>query len=114
LPVADDPPSEEVPVSPDEELDEDLTERCERKIVVVNSQGLHARPAHRIVQVANQFPCRLWVAKDEFEVDAKSIMSLMMLAAEKGCELLVRAEGEQCHEAVAALEKLFAAGFGEA
>ncbi|PIE24511.1 MAG: phosphocarrier protein HPr [Planctomycetota bacterium] len=90
-----------------------MGERHQAEIEVVNSQGLHARPAHRIVQLANEFPCRLWVAKGDFEVDAKSIMSLMMLAAEQGVRLGIRAEGPQAREAVAAMVELFESGFGE-
>lgn len=99
-------------MTPEEETEEAL-ETCRAEIEVVNSQGLHARPAHRIVQVANGFPCRMWVGKGGFEVDAKSIMSLMMLAAERGVRLSIRAQGPQAKAAVAALIELFASGFGE-
>ena len=85
----------------------------EAQVVVVNSQGLHARPAHQVVVTANQFPCAVKVIKDGFEVDAKSIMSLMMLAAQEGTTLTIRAEGPASPAAVEALVALFESGFGE-
>ena len=87
--------------------------RAEIEVEVVNSQGLHARPAHQVVKTANEYPCSIWVAKGDQEVDAKSIMSLMMLAAEKGTKLKVRAEGPQAAAAVGALASLFESGFEE-
>ncbi len=83
------------------------------EVEVVNSQGLHARPAHKVVQRANDFSCSIFVSKGDFEVDAKSIMSLMMLAAEKGVRLRVRAEGQGAEDAVQAIVELFASGFDE-
>ncbi len=88
-------------------------ENAARTVTVVNAQGLHARPAHLVVKTANRFPCRIEVVRGELEVDAKSIMSLMMLAAEKGTELLIRAQGPRAREAVEALAALFASGFEE-
>ena len=84
-----------------------------RTVTVVNPQGLHARPAHMVVLTANRFPCRIEVVRGDLEVDAKSIMSLMMLAAEEGTELLLRAEGPEAAEALEALAVLFASGFKE-
>lgn len=92
--------------------DED-SEAFEAEVEVVNSEGLHARPAHRVVMLANEYPCRISISKGGQEVDAKSIMSLMMLAAEKGVVLQVRAEGEQAERAVLALVELFESGFKE-
>ena len=83
------------------------------EVEIVNVQGLHARPAHQVVLLANEFPCKILVKKGDLEVDAKSIMSLMMLAAEKGSKLQIQAQGEQADEALAALDELFASGFGE-
>ena len=97
----------------DDPLNETEQGRCSLEIEVVNSQGLHARPAHQVVMLANQFPCKILVSKAELEVDGKSIMSLMMLAAEKGSKLLIVAEGERASEAVLAMKKLFESGFGE-
>ena len=83
------------------------------EVEIVNMHGLHARPAHQVVLLANEFPCKILVKKGDLEVDAKSIMSLMMLAAEKGSRLQIQAQGEQADEALAALDELFASGFGE-
>ncbi len=88
-------------------------EKFDAEVEVVNSQGLHARPAHQVVQIANDFPCQIFVSKAELEVNAKSIMSLMLLAAEKGARLRIRAEGDKAENAVRALVELFHSGFGE-
>ncbi|MCB9882250.1 MAG: HPr family phosphocarrier protein [Planctomycetes bacterium] len=82
-------------------------------VEVVNDHGLHARPAHQVVVLANHFTSAIRVIKDDLEVDAKSIMSLMMLAAEKGTVLTLRAEGTDSKEAIEALSDLFRRGFGE-
>ena len=97
----------------DDSLNETDHGRCSLEIEVVNSQGLHARPAHQVVMLANQFPCKLLVCKGDVEVDGKSIMSRMMLAAEKGSKLILVADGEQASEAVHAMKDLFESGFGE-
>ncbi len=85
----------------------------ERQAPIVNSLGLHARPAAEFVKVANRFKAHITVTKDGLEVNGKSIMGMMMLAAECGSSLLVKADGEDAEAAVAALLALVAAGFGE-
>lgn len=80
--------------------------RVKKKIRVKNKQGLHARPAALFVQIANKFNSDISVTKDGEEVNGKSIMGIMMLAAEKGSEILVSAEGDDAHEAIAELENL--------
>ncbi|CAN5116634.1 HPr family phosphocarrier protein [soil metagenome] len=80
---------------------------------VGNKLGLHARPAAEFVKVANRFEAEVWVCKDDLEVSGKSIMGVMMLAAEHGSTLQIRAEGEDAHSAVDALAELVAGGFGE-
>jgi phosphocarrier protein len=85
----------------------------ERQVVVINSLGLHARPAAQIVKLANEFESHVEVEKDSFAVNCKSIMGVMMLAAECGSTLNFRAEGPDESEAVAALVKLVDTGFGE-
>ena len=62
-------------------------------LVVQNKMGIHARPAAMIVRIANTFSGEVWVEKDGEQVNGKSIMGLMMLAAGKGSNLVVRAEG---------------------
>ncbi len=85
----------------------------ERTAPIVNSLGLHARPAAEFVKTANRFHAQISVRKDDLEVNAKSIMGMMMLAAECGSSLLIRADGDDAEQAVAALLALVAAGFGE-
>lgn len=85
----------------------------ERPAPIVNRLGLHARPAAEFVKIANLFRSHIVVRKDELEVNGKSIMGMMMLAAECGSALLIRADGDDAQEAVDALLALVARGFGE-
>jgi phosphocarrier protein len=85
----------------------------ERSAPIVNRLGLHARPAAVFVKLANRFASHITVAKDGLEVNGKSIMGMMMLAAECGSALLIRADGDDAQEAVDALLALVARGFGE-
>jgi len=85
----------------------------ERSAPIVNRLGLHARPAAEFVKIANRFQSHIVVRKDELEVNGKSIMGMMMLAAECGSALLIRADGDDAEQAVDALLALVAAGFGE-
>jgi phosphocarrier protein len=85
----------------------------ERLAPIVNALGMHARPAAEFVKVANRFQAHITVTKDGLEVNGKSIMGMMMLAAECGSSLLLRADGDDAEAAVAALLELVAAGFGE-
>lgn len=79
----------------------------------MNKHGLHARPAAEFVKLANRFSSDVWVAKDEVEVSGKSIMGVMMLAAEYGAVIQIRAAGEDCVAAVDALSTLVSSKFGE-
>ena len=88
-------------------------ERAEKVCVVRNKMGLHARPAALIVQTANRFPCEVALVKDGQEVNGKSIMGVLMLAAAKGSMITVRTEGEQAGACVAAIADLFDKGFNE-
>ena len=85
----------------------------ERTIQIVNKLGLHARPAAEIVKTAARFKSEITIVRDELEVNGKSIMGVMMLAAEFGSSILVRAEGADADAALDALESLVAAKFGE-
>lgn len=85
----------------------------ERQATIVNPLGLHARPAAQLVRLASSFESEIVVGKDGFEVNAKSIMGVMMLAAECGSELTFRATGPDAEAAVQALVELVAGGFGE-
>jgi phosphocarrier protein HPr len=86
----------------------------EREATIVNQEGLHARPAARIVRLANSFVAEIELAKDGLVVNGKSIMCVMMLAAECGSSIVIRANGPDAEQAVEALAELVASGFGEA
>ena len=87
----------------------------EAAVVVVNRLGLHARAAAQVVRLSNQFQStiRLERADKSASADAKSILSVLMLAASRGTELKATAEGEDERAALDALCRLFAEGFGE-
>jgi len=85
----------------------------EKKLKVLNKLGLHARPASMIVQAAMNFSSTITIIKDEYTIDAKSIMGLMMLAAGRGTELTFRTEGADENEAMQKMEEIFNNGFGE-
>jgi len=85
----------------------------ERKIQVMNKLGLHARPAAMLVQKASKFKSEIRLKKDDIEANAKSILSVMMLAAEVGSFVIIKAEGDDEEQAVEALAQLFAEKFGE-
>ena len=85
----------------------------EREAIIVNQEGLHARPAARIVRLANSFASEIELAKDGLVVNGKSIMGVMMLAAECGSSITIRANGPDAEQAVQALAELVASGFGE-
>jgi len=82
-----------------------------RRFKITNKQGLHARPAALFVRTAARYSSEIWVTKDDDEVNGKSIMGLMMLAAEYGSEVEVRAEGEDEEAAINEIDRLFAGGF---
>ena len=86
----------------------------ERRVEIRNALGLHARPAQLLVQTADQFRSRIVLSKDGVEVNGKSIMGVMMLAAERGSTVLVRAEGADERKAVEQLVALIEGKFGEA
>ncbi len=85
----------------------------ERDVKIVNKQGIHARPAAEIVKTCAKFKSAVTIIRDELEVNAKSIMGVMMLAAEKGATVTLRAEGPDADAALDALAALIAGGFGE-
>ena len=85
----------------------------EREATIVNQDGLHARPAAKIVRLASTFNCEVELLKDDMAVNAKSIMGVMMLAAECGSSIMIRADGPDAEQAVNAIGRLVAEGFGE-
>ncbi len=77
-----------------------------RKITVKNKQGLHARPAALFVQLANKFESTITVKKGSEKVNGKSIMGILMLAAEHGSQVVIEADGSDAQSAILELEKL--------
>src|SRR5208282_5215633 len=84
-----------------------------REFVVINKLGIHARPAALFVKLANRFTCNILVDKDGEEVNGKSIMGLMMLAAGPGSKLIITCEGEDCQQALDEIEALIQRKFDE-
>ena len=80
---------------------------------IVNRLGLHARPAAHFVRLATRFAAEVYVSRDSVEVNGKSIMGVMMLAAEQGARIEIRAEGEDAPRAIAELVSLVERGFDE-
>lgn len=85
----------------------------ERSLRIVNRNGLHARPAAELVKVASRFQSDIVMKRDDLEVNGKSIMGVMMLAAEYGSEVVVRASGPDEEQAVSAIADLVERKFGE-
>lgn len=88
-------------------------EKIEKEIAVVNRLGLHARPAAMFVRIASRYRSEIWVAKENEEVNGKSIMGLMMLAAGQGSKLRIRCEGPDAGKAMEEIEELVNARFNE-
>ena len=86
----------------------------EKNCTVRNKMGLHARPAALIVQTANKFPCEVTLLKDGQNINGKSIMGVLMLAAAQGTVITVRAEGDDAQKCLDAISALFEKGFNEA
>jgi len=85
----------------------------ESEVTIVNKYGLHARPAAEFVKLANRFAAEVFIRKDDVEVSGKSIMGVMMLAAECGSRVNIRAHGDDAADAVSALSELVRNRFGE-
>lgn len=85
----------------------------EQRFAIVNKLGLHARASALFVKTASQFKSDIKVLRDEVEVNGKSIMGIMMLAAAKGTEIVLKVAGTDESEAFQKLGELIANGFGE-
>jgi len=85
----------------------------EKEVDITNKVGLHARPASLLVEAAHKFRSRIWIEKDGQVADGKNIMSLLLLAADKGSSIKIRAEGSDAAEAVQTLVQLVKNKFGE-
>ena len=87
--------------------------RVTRELVIMNRYGLHARPAAMFVKTSNRYKADVWVEKDGEEVNGKSIMGLMMLAAGHGSRLRVSAAGADAEKFLREIEELVAKRFHE-
>jgi len=85
----------------------------QRSVRIVNEAGIHARPAAEIVKTAAKFRAEVTITKDGLDVNAKSIMGVMMLAAECGSTIMLSAEGDDADAALDAIAAVIANGFGE-
>lgn len=85
----------------------------ERTVQIVNKNGLHARPAAAIVKCAAKFQSDITIVRDDLDVNGKSIMGVMMLAAEHGSMIVLKAEGPDAEQALEALATLVSNKFGE-
>ena len=88
-------------------------QKIEKEITIINRLGLHARPAANFVRIASGYRSEIWVEKDGENINGKSIMGLMMLAAGQGSKLLVQCEGPDADKAMEELEDLINRRFGE-
>ncbi|CAN5738534.1 HPr family phosphocarrier protein [soil metagenome] len=84
-----------------------------KEFIISNKLGMHARPAAQFVKRASKFSCNIWVEKDDEQVNGKSIMGLMMLAAGHGAKILITAEGSDSEEAIKELGSLIQSGFDD-
>ena len=89
------------------------TEKFARDFTVQNRNGLHARPSAQFVKLCSRFRCEVWVEKDGEQVNGKSIMGLMMLAAGLGSKLIVTCEGGDSEKALAEIEEIIRRKFDE-
>lgn len=85
----------------------------ETEVTIVNKAGMHTRPASMIVRIAAKFKADFYISKDGFEVNGKSIIGVMTLAAEQGSTLMLKFEGDDEKELSEEMIKFFAEGFGE-
>jgi phosphocarrier protein HPr len=84
-----------------------------QEFTICNKLGMHARPAAQFVKRASKYACDIWVEKDDEQVNGKSIMGLMMLAAGHGAKLIITAEGADAEAALKELGNLIQSGFDD-
>ena len=89
-------------------------QKIEKEITIINRLGLHARPAAMFVRIASRYRSEVWVKKEDEQINGKSIMGLMMLAAGKNSKVKFIATGEDAPAMLAEIEALFARKFDEA
>ncbi|PSQ86964.1 MAG: HPr family phosphocarrier protein [Bacteroidetes bacterium QH_2_63_10] len=85
----------------------------EREVTIRNRAGLHTRPASKIVRTASQFDSEIFLRRDNYEINGKSVIGVMTLAAEQGATLTLVVDGDDEEKAADALTDLFEDGFGE-
>jgi phosphocarrier protein len=85
----------------------------ERAVTITNRNGIHARPAAEIVKLAGRYRSEITIGREDLEVNGKSIMGVMMLAAEFGSTVVLKADGPDAEDAVSALATLITGQFGE-
>ena len=88
-------------------------QKVEKDVAIINRLGMHARPAAMFVRIASRYRCEIWVKKEGEEINGKSIMGLMMLAAGQGSSLHIRCEGLDSDKAMEELEALINPRFNE-
>jgi phosphocarrier protein HPr len=88
-------------------------QKIEKEITIINRLGMHARPAAMFVRIASRYRSEIWVEKEGEQINGKSIMGLMMLAAGQGSKLLIRCEGPDADKAMEEIEGLIAGKFNE-
>ena len=91
----------------------DPSSKIVKELTIMNRLGLHARPSAMFVKVCSRFKCDIWVEKDGEQVNGKSIMGLMMLAAGQGSKLQVTCEGADAQKALAEIEAVIQRKFDE-
>lgn len=84
-----------------------------KNVIITNPLGLHARPAALLVQAATRFPCDVYITREDIRVSGKSIMGVMMLAAEQGAEITIEVDGDDEEACLEALLELVTGGFDE-
>ncbi|MGO8994677.1 MAG: HPr family phosphocarrier protein [Polyangiaceae bacterium] len=90
-----------------------MSDRATGRFTIVNTLGLHARAATKLVQLASRFPCEVEISRDDQAANGKSVMGVLLLCGSKGTVLDVRASGERAQECVDAVGELIANRFGE-
>jgi phosphocarrier protein len=89
------------------------SQKVSKEVTILNRLGLHARPSAMFVKVCNRHKCDIWVERDGEQVNGKSIMGLMMLAAGQGSKLRITCEGSDCEAAIQEIEELIQRRFDE-
>ena len=89
------------------------SQKIEKEVTIINRLGLHARPAAMFVRIASRYRSEVWVEKEGEQINGKSIMGLMMLAAGQGSKLKIRCEGADADKVMEDLEELIRQKFNE-